>query len=115
MNSARKKLANISLLKKVGRSNNATKWTGTGCTWRWGGMEGYKTWLAKQHTGFCGTRVQVGYYFGKFNGDVSCTNGGDKKMAAHLYMCPNKDRVKFFTEGLDNIKEWIKKLDNTEL
>ena len=25
--------------------------------------EGYKTWLAKQHTGFCGTRVHVGYYW----------------------------------------------------
>ena len=24
--------------------------------------DGYKTWLSKQHTGFCGTRLQVSYY-----------------------------------------------------
>ena len=39
--------------------------------------EGYKTWLAKQHTGFRGTRVQVGYYNGNPNGDVSCPNCGE--------------------------------------
>ena len=36
--------------------------------------EGYKTWLAKQHTGFCGTRVQVGCYNRNPTGDASCPN-----------------------------------------
>ena len=46
--------------------------------------EGYKTWLAKQYTDFCGTRVQVGYYNGNPNGDASCPNCGEREEAAHL-------------------------------
>ena len=46
--------------------------------------EGYKTWLAKQHTGFCGTRVKVGYYNGNPDGNVRCLNCGEREESAHL-------------------------------
>ena len=55
-------------------------------------LDGNKTWLAKQHTDFCGTSVQVGYYSDNPTGDESCPNCGDKETAAHLCMCPNQDR-----------------------
>ena len=66
--------------------------------------EGYKTWLANQHTGFCGTRVQVGYYNGNPNCDVSCPNCGEREQAAHLCLCWNEDRVRLFTESVHDHK-----------
>ena len=44
----------------------------------------YKMWLSKQYTGHFGTRVQVGYYLGRIDGNVGCPNCGGKETASHL-------------------------------
>ena len=44
--------------------------------------QGFKFWLAKQHSGFCGTRVQVGYYSGESDIDVKCPNCGEREDAS---------------------------------
>jgi hypothetical protein len=35
-------------------------------------------------------------------------------MVAHLCMCPNKDRVKLLTEGVDKLKECMEKQDKID-
>ena len=46
--------------------------------------QAYRTWLAKQHSGACGTRVRVGYYSGDDDADVGCPNCGCTENAEHL-------------------------------
>ena len=75
--------------------------------------EGYKSWLAKQHTGFCQTRVQVGYYNDNPNHDMSCANCREREEEAHLCLCPNEDRVRLFIESVNNLEGWMKKQDKT--
>ena len=69
--------------------------------------DGYKMWLVKQHMEHCGTRIQFGYYSGNINGGTSCPNCGDQKSAAHLCMFPNGDRVRLFTERVDELNNWL--------
>ena len=69
----------------------------------------YKVQLLKQHMGHCGTRVQVGYYPGNINRDLRCLNYGDKETIAHSCVCPNEDRIRLFTEGMDELNRWIEK------
>ena len=38
--------------------------------------DGYRTWLAKQHSGFCGVRDMVAHYSGNPEADTSCPNCG---------------------------------------
>jgi hypothetical protein len=54
----------------------------------------YKIWRSKQHTGFCGTRVQVGKYSSLECSDEQCPNCGRREMAAHILICPNEDRMR---------------------
>ena len=54
--------------------------------------DGYKTWLSKQHSGFCGTRVMVGHYSGEKEADVSCPNCGCRETAEHLCVCTKTER-----------------------
>ena len=51
----------------------------------------YKTWFSKQHTGFCGTRLQVSYYKGLNGEQAGCPNCGRTETAAHLCLCLNED------------------------
>jgi hypothetical protein len=46
-------------------------------------------WRSKQHSGFCGTRVQVGRYSGDQYPDERCPNCGRRETAAHLMLCPD--------------------------
>ena len=63
-----------------------------------GKPDGYKMCLTKQHSGACGTRVQVGYYSGDPEADTSCPNCGDREDAAHLCQCPDEDRTRLLCE-----------------
>ena len=72
-------------------------------------------WLSKQHTGFCGTRVQVAYYSGQINDDVGCPNCGEKETASHLCVCPNKGRTKLLTETVKELESWMGKGGETQL
>ena len=52
--------------------------------------EGYKTWLSKQHTKFCGTTLQVAYYKGLKGKQVECSNCNKPETAANLRRCPSE-------------------------
>ncbi len=54
----------------------------------------YKLWRSKQHSSFCGTRVQVGRYSGDLLPDEQCPNCGRRETAVHLMLCPNDDRTR---------------------
>jgi hypothetical protein len=53
----------------------------------------YKIWRSKQHTGFCGTRIQVGKYSGLECLEEKYPNCGCRETAEHILICPNKDRM----------------------
>ena len=72
--------------------------------------DGYKTWLSKQHTGFCRTRrLQVSYYRGLNGEEAWRANCGRVETAAHLCMCPNEDRTKLFIKTTDELEKWMVK------
>jgi hypothetical protein len=77
----------------------------------------YKIWRSKPHTGFCGTRVQVGEYSGLECPDKKCPNCGHREMAEPILLCPNKDRRRLLTETTANLSEWLNQdyLTNLEL
>ena len=74
-----------------------------------GKNKGFKIWLMKQHSGFCGTRVQVGYYSGEGDPDVKCPNCGEREDAAHLCCCPDEDRTRLICEYSDDLESWMHK------
>jgi hypothetical protein len=67
----------------------------------------YKIWRSKQHTGFCGTRVQVGKYSGLECPDEKCPNCGRRETAAHILICPNEDRMCLLADTTDDLSEWL--------
>ena len=69
--------------------------------------DGYKIWLSKQHTGFCGTRLQVSYYQGLQGMQVWCPNCGCKETTAHLCLCPCEDRTRLFIESTEELQDWL--------
>ena len=69
-----------------------------------GKSQGFNIWLSKQCSGFCGTRVQVGYYSGDPDADVACPNCGEREDAAHLCQCPDGDRMKLLQENTDDLE-----------
>ena len=75
--------------------------------------QGFKFWLAKQHSGFCGTKVQVGYYSGESEPDVKCPNCGEREDAAHLCCCPDEDRTRLLCEDADELESWMNKGEKT--
>jgi hypothetical protein len=76
--------------------------------------EGYKVWRSKQNSGFCGTRVQVGRYAGDHLPDEKCPNCGQREIAEHLMLCPNRDRTRLLKEQTENLEEWLYKDEKTE-
>lgn len=76
--------------------------------------DAYKTWLSKQHSGFCGTRVQVGHYSGNPDSDIGCPNCGCDEKAEHLCICMDKDRTRLLTEMTSSLEVWLNRGGNTE-
>ena len=74
-----------------------------------GKNQGFKIWLAKQHSGFCGTRVQVGYYSGETDPDVKCPNCGEREDALHLCSCPDADQTRLVCEDTRDLESWMNK------
>ena len=74
----------------------------------------YKTWLSKQHTGFCGTRQQVSYYKGLKGEQAECPNCGRTETAAHLCLCPDEGRTKLFLETTNDLEDWMTKHGRTD-
>ena len=75
--------------------------------------EGHKTWLSKQHTGFCGTRVQVGYYNGNPNVDLSCPTAERGRMH-RTCACAQKKTESGCSESVNNLEGWMKKCGKTD-
>ena len=76
--------------------------------------DGYVTWLCKQHTGFCGTRVMVGRYSGEEEVDETCPNCGCRENAAHLCVCTNEERSRLFEENVEELRGWMQSHGNTD-
>jgi hypothetical protein len=74
----------------------------------------YKVWRSKQHSGFCGTRVQVGRYSGQVSPDERCPNCGRRETAAHLMICPDDDRTRLLGECVTDLIEWMSREDQTD-
>ena len=74
----------------------------------------YKIWRSKQHSGFCGTRVQVGRYSGKLSPDERCPNCGRRETAAHLMLCPDEGRTNLLRENVDDFTTWMSRDDQTD-
>ena len=70
---------------------------------------GYETWISKQQTGFCGTRLQVSYYKGLNREQAKCPNCGRVETAAPLSMCPSEDRTKLLLGTTEELEAWISK------
>jgi hypothetical protein len=67
----------------------------------------YRIWRLKQHSGFCGTRVQVGRYLGDLPPDERCPNCGRQETAAHLMLCPNDNHTRLLVENVDELTKWM--------
>jgi hypothetical protein len=75
----------------------------------------YKIWRSKQHTGFCGTRVQVGKYSGLVCPDEKCPNCGRRETAEHILICPHEDRTRLLADSTDDLSGWLNQEYLTDL
>jgi hypothetical protein len=67
----------------------------------------YKIWRSKQMSGFCGTQVKVGMYSKEMTPDERCPNCGRRKTAAHLMLCPEKDRMRLLIDSMVKLCRWM--------
>ena len=67
----------------------------------------YKIWLSKQHTGFCGTRLQVSYFKGLNGQHAWCPNCWRVETAGHLCLYPNKHKTRLLLESTDDLGDWM--------
>jgi hypothetical protein len=74
----------------------------------------YKIWRSKQTSGFCGTRIKVGMYSGEMAPDERCPNCRQPEMAAHLMLCPDKDRTRLLIDNVDELNKWMEADGRTE-
>jgi hypothetical protein len=74
----------------------------------------YRIWRPKQHSGFCGTRVQVGRYSGDLLPDKRCPNCGRQETAAHLMLCPDNNRTRLLVKNVDELTKWMSQENQTD-
>jgi hypothetical protein len=74
----------------------------------------YRIWRSKQHSGFCGTRVQVGCYSGDLLPDKRCPNCGRQETAAHLMLCPDNNRTRLLVKNADELTKWMSQENRTD-
>ena len=75
----------------------------------------YRIWRSKQHSEFCGTRVQMGRSSGELFPDERCPNCGRRETAAHLMLCPDNSRTKLLVENVDDLTTWMSRDNQTDL
>lgn len=74
--------------------------------------DGFKTWLAKQHSNFCATRLQMKRWYGA--DESSCPScGAPDERAEHLCKCRCTDRRKLLIECTTDLVRWMSIGDNT--
>jgi hypothetical protein len=67
---------------------------------------GYGWWAAKQHSDFCGTRLQVARW--NQTDDNRCPNCDQpEERASHLNVCPSPERTLQFKESVDKLAKWL--------
>jgi hypothetical protein len=54
-------------------------------------------------------------YSGESNPDEHCPNCGRRETAAHLMLCPDKDRTRLLLENVDELVKWMEKDEKTDL
>ena len=104
------------LMKEMGWSEekfDAVDWRNLHMTLK-SKLNAYRTWLSKQHSGTCGTRVRVGYYSRDDDADVGCPNCGCEEKAEHLCVCMDDDRTRSLNEMTDSLSCWLSKGDKTD-
>jgi hypothetical protein len=74
----------------------------------------YKMWQSKQHSDFCGTRVQVGRYSSEPLLDKRCPNCGRRETSAHLMLCSNDDCTRLLVENVDELTTWMSQDNKTD-
>jgi hypothetical protein len=77
-------------------------------------QEMYRIWRSKQHSGFCGPRVQVGQFSGDPFPDKRCPNCGQRESASHFMLCPDKSRTKLLGKNVDDLTTWMSQDDQTD-
>ena len=74
--------------------------------------EGFRTWLSKQHSNFCATRLQMKRWYGTEDSDCpSC--GITEERADHLCRCKNQDRRNLLQTCTSDLVRWMSTGDNT--
>jgi hypothetical protein len=56
----------------------------------------------------------VGMYSGESDPDEHCPNCGRQVTAAHLMLCPDKDRTRLLLENVDELVKWMEKDEKTD-
>jgi len=68
----------------------------------------FQIWLAKQASGFCGTRKMVARMNGHDGQDDSCPNCDEEgEDASHLNVCSDDGRSTLFFEMVDCLEDWM--------
>ncbi len=74
--------------------------------------DGFRTWLAKQHSNFCATRTQMKRWYG--TEDSRCPSClAVEERADHLCKCTNPDRRKLLVDCTTELVQWMSIGDNT--
>jgi ribonuclease HI len=74
--------------------------------------DGFRTWLAKQHSNFCATRVQMNRWFGSEDRKCPSCLIVDER-ADHLCKCTNVDRRKLLEADTTELIRWMSLGENT--
>lgn len=65
----------------------------------------YQQWLSKQSSGFCGTQDMVARWGASSDG--KCPNCRCRESAAHLMVCPDRDRTRLLHAMADGLQSWL--------
>ena len=65
----------------------------------------YQQWLSKQSSGFCGTQDMVARWDAASDG--KCPNCRCRESAAHLMLCPDRDRTRLLHAMADELQSWL--------
>ena len=73
---------------------------------------GFRMWLAKQHSNFCASRVQMFRY--KQSEDDKCPSClSASENADHLCRCPNVERTQLLRDSMSDLECWMHTNNNT--
>jgi hypothetical protein len=110
---ARKYLASRSKDKWLNKRFNAVDWEHLDLALK-NKANMYGIWWSKQHSGFCGTRVQVGRYSGDLLLDERRLNCGRQETAAHLMLCLDDNHTRLLVKNVDKLTKWMSQENRTD-